>query len=171
MIKNIIIVITALSVAFIMGCDVYKISDLEKRVAQYEQDLSQKNQELSKRDEQINQLKAELEKTIAQLENANKEILSLAETNREHTNKLQELETTMKNLLDEMGKKSLIIPLLLIGKTAVIYTKPYGDVQIYIGTITKILHGEKILIEIPQTPRQTVEIQFNDIIGYRMLRE
>jgi len=158
--KKILLIVAIVS---LMGCDSgHRIAQLEKEAESYKQELALKNTE-------ITGAKEEAEKTKLQLEQANKDLTEAREKNETMTAKVQQVETKLTNVVDELGKEGLILPVCLVGRSIIIYTKPYEDVQIFIGTIQKIQQGDKVIVEVSPA-NQIIEVPFKNIIGYRLLR-
>lgn len=158
--KKILLIVAIVS---LMGCDSgQRIAQLEKETESYKQELALKNTE-------ITGAKEESEKTKLQLEQANKDLTEAREKSESMAATVRQVEIKLANVADELGKDGLILPACLIGRSIIIYTKPYEDVQITIGTIQKIQQGDKIIIEVSPT-NQPIEVPFRNIIGYRLLR-
>jgi len=150
-------------VAFLIGCDgASKIPQLEKEIEGNKQELMRQKLELTTKEDDIRN-------TRIQLDQANKELEITTKKNDAISAKIKELESKISNLTENIGKNELILPVCLIGRTIVIYTKPYDDAQIFIGVVQQIKHADKIILRLSQTD-QLVEVPFSNIIGYRMLR-
>ena len=158
--KKILLIVAVVS---LMGCDSgNRISQLEKEAESSKQELALKNTEIAG-------AKEDAEKAKLQLEQANKDLTEAREKNDTMTAQVKETESKLSNLIDELGKEGLILPVCLVGRSIVIYTKPYQDAQIYIGVIQKIQQGDKVIVEISPT-NQLIEVPFKNIIGYRLLQ-
>lgn len=158
--KRILLIVAVVS---LMGCDSdNRIAQLEKEAESYKQELALKNTE-------ITGAKEDAEKAKLQLEQTSKDLALAQEKGEKMTTKVKEAESKLSNVIDELGKEGLILPVCLVGRSIVIYTKPYEDAQIYIGVIQKIQQGDKVIVEISPT-NQIVEVPFKNIIGYRLLK-
>ena len=158
--KRILLIVAIVS---LMGCD------SGNRIAQMEKDAESYKQEITRKDTEIAGAKEEAEKAKLQLEQANKDLILAREKSESMATRVREVETKLTNVADELGKDGLILPACLVGRSIVIYTKPYEDVQIIIGTVQKIQQGDKVIVEVSPT-NQTMEVPFRNIIGYRMLK-
>jgi ATP-dependent 26S proteasome regulatory subunit len=152
----------AIILCLVIGCDNKKISQLEKQLEILQTSNNQKEIDIFNARQEIEKNKQQLEETI-------KELKLMTEKNEQASIRIRELESKINNLTDELGKDSLIIPIYLIGRPVVIYTIPYEDNQILIGTINKVYHGEKIIMSLAPNNKE-IEIPFNNIIGYRLLK-
>ena len=143
------------TIAFLSGCgNSDKILKLEQEIARQQTEITATTDNLTDAKLQIEQINKELE--MATSKN------SIASV------KIQELEAKINSLTEGIGKDGLILPVYLIGRTVIIYTKPYTDTQIFIGVTQKIIHDNKVTLQLSQTNQQ-VEIPFSSIIGYRIL--
>ena len=157
--NRILLIVIILSLA---GCD------SANRIPQLEKDIETNKQELVRQQNEITTRTDEINNTKSQLEQAKKDLEIATKINDTTTAKIKELESKMNNLREDLGKEGIIMPSCLMGQSIIIYTKPYKDVQIFIGVVQKIKHGDKVSLLLSQT-NQSVEVPFNQIVGYRML--
>jgi vacuolar-type H+-ATPase subunit I/STV1 len=141
-----------------VGCDSKRISELEKQIVLYKQQLNQKDTEISNCNREIEATKQYLTELKITAEKYEKSILEI-----------KELENKINNFLEKIGQNYLIIPVDLIGKTVVVYCKPYENTQILIGTVKKISHADKVIISQSEGSPE-IEIPFINIIGYRIIK-
>ncbi|MEW6027459.1 MAG: hypothetical protein AB1599_09225 [Planctomycetota bacterium] len=161
--KMIRTMIVLAGIVAIMGCD------YGERIAQLQKDVDSYKQELAKKDAEIAANKEDAEKAKAQLDLANKDLAAALEKNSQMASKVAEVENKLQNVADALGKEGLIMPACLIGRSVVIYTKPYADTQVIIGTVQKIQQGDKITLDLSESGK-TIEVPVANIIGYRLLK-
>ncbi|MBI5777984.1 MAG: hypothetical protein HZA49_00820 [Planctomycetes bacterium] len=158
--KKILLIVALVA---LMGCD------SGERIAKLEKEAESAKQELARKDTEIAGAKEEAAKAKLQLEQANTDLILAREKNESMAATVRQVEIKLANVADELGKDGLILPACLVGRSIVIYIKPYEDVQIIIGTVQKIQQGDKVIVEVSPT-NQTMEVPFRNIIGYRMLK-